>query len=390
MNALVTPAEALARIFGSLPETGTETVQLSAAIGRVLREPIHADRPLPPYDRATMDGIAFHSTSKPPLVLAGLHAAGDPPPRPLAPGEAWEIMTGATLPGDCDTVVPYEEVTISNGSATFYGEIEPGNFIHFAGGDAMVGTRLVDTGTLLGPVEIAIAASVGCSRLVVSKRPVITLITTGDEAVPIEATPEPWQIRQSNGPMLAALLQASGFPDVHLIHVVDDTGLLFQHVATALAKSDLLILCGGISMGKRDHVRGVLESLLGPPTFHGVAQRPGKPLAFWQGPPPVFALPGNPLSVLATFSHYVRPALAAMQGTAPPPPTRLLLDAPLDPAPRMTWLLTARLNPDGTVHPIPPLNSGAFVSVTTATHLLEIPPGDATLPAGSPVTAHLL
>jgi len=387
MNDLVSSTEATARIVAALTALPQETVPLAEAIGRVLRAPLIADRPLPPYRRATMDGIAFRFASSASVRIAGLHAAGDPPPRPLTEGEAWEIMTGALVPSDCDTLVPYEEVSIDDGVATISGEQVPGRFIHEVGKDSSHGQMLVAPGTFMGPVEIAIAASVGVGELTVSKRPSITLLTTGDEAIPVEATPQPWQIRRSNGPMLEAMLRGLGITNIRSHHVVDDETLLGDAVEAAISNSDLILLCGGISKGKRDHVRSVLEARLDAPAFHGVRQRPGKPLAFWTGPPPVFALPGNPVSVLATFVHYVLPALLQLQGSEPGSKLALPLATSLDPHPSLTWLLPCRINAHGEAIPLPPKNSGDFVSVAGATHLLEIPPGRATLPAGHLLSA---
>jgi molybdopterin molybdotransferase len=384
MNALIPSTEATSRITAALPVLSVETVPLRHAIGRVLRESLIADRPLPPYRRATMDGIAFRFTPSRSVRIAGLHAAGDPPPRPLLDGEAWEIMTGAQVPEDCDTLVPYEEVTINDGVASISAEPVPGRFIHGVGTDAREGEILVPVGTRLGAMEIAIAASIGKAELTVSQRPRITLLTTGDEAVPIDAFPLPWQIRRSNGPMLEAMLRDHAKVSHH--HLPDDEELLGKAVDQALATSDLIILCGGISKGKHDHVRPVIEARLGAPAFHGIRQRPGKPLAFWAGPPPIFALPGNPVSVLATFVHYVLPALGLMQGGEPAPRLQIPLASTLDPHPTLTWLLPCRISTKGEAVPLPPQNSGDFVSVAGATHVLEIPPGPATLPAGTMVS----
>jgi molybdopterin molybdotransferase len=387
MNDLVPPTVATARIVAALSMLPEERVPLAAGIGRVLRAALIADRPLPPYRRATMDGLTFRSISADCVRIVGLHAAGDPPPSPLAAGEAWEIMTGAQVPDDCDTLVPYEEVTIQDGSARISGQQLPGRFIHEVGTDAEQGQILVMPGSVLGPVEIAIAASIGVRELVVSKRPSITLLTTGDEAVPVNAIPQPWQIRRSNGPMLEAMLRSNGITDILSQHIIDDEDLLGQAVDEAISNSDLIILCGGISKGQRDHVRSVLEARLGAPAFHGVCQRPGKPLAFWSGPPQVFALPGNPVSVLATFCHYVIPTLSRMLGSEPAPKLQLRLSSALDPHPTLTWLLPCRINALGEAIALPPQNSGDFVSVAGATHLLEIPSGHATLARGTPVSA---
>lgn len=335
-----------------------------------------------------MDGIAFDSTrtTGSRFRLAGLHAAGAPPPHPLEANEAWEIMTGAALPNDCDTLVPYEEITLDDGFAEISAPPKPGAFIHETGSDAHAGQPLVESATRIGPVELAIAASIGKSDLQVSRLPKITIITTGDEVVPITQTPMPWQIRRSNGPMLRGLLLHLGYPDVTIHHVPDEKEALEACFHDAFATSDLILLCGGISKGKRDHVRSVLQAKLGPPEFHGVSQRPGKPLAFWSGIPPVFALPGNPVSVLATFTRYVRPALFRLQqGIAPC--TSLALASPVMPLSHLTWLLPARLDQEGRAVPIPPQNSGDYLSIAGASYLLEIPVGVDCLPAGHSLTA---
>lgn len=367
MDAPITPAEADAIIASSLSPPSTEQVPLADAIGRTLSAPIAADRDLPPYSRAMMDGIAFHSSGTPPFVIHGLHAAGAPPPPPLPPGHAWEIMTGACVPADCDTVVPYEHLSADHGSITE--PYEPGQCIHPAGSDARSGDLLVPADRLIGPAEIAIAASVGLSQLSVARRPRITVISTGDEAVAVSARPEPWQIRRSNGPMLDALLRHLDHPPLGLHHIPDDEEIARGVIHTALKQADVVILSGGISKGKRDLVRPLLEETLGPPAFHGVLQRPGKPLAFWSGPPMVFALPGNPVSVLATFTRYVLPALKQFQGRDITPAPRPLPDG-IAPLPHLTWLLPI----DATGTPLPPHNSGDFISIAGTAGFLEIPP----------------
>ncbi len=382
MDALIPPSAADTIVAGSLRRFGTESVPLARAIGRTLASPIHADRDLPPYSRAMMDGIAVAAESihgATTIPIHGLHAAGDPPPPPLPPGQAWEIMTGACVPADCDTIIPYEEFEWRRRSGaggdgsgpaqvSITGEATPGQFIHPAGSDAKAGDSLVPAGVRIGPAEVAIAASVGLGELEVRARPRITLISTGDEAIPVDATPQPWQIRRSNGPMLEALLRHHGHVAI-LHHIPDEAGPARRTLHAALDSSDLVVLCGGISKGKRDLIRPLLEERLGAPAFHGVLQRPGKPLAFWPGPPLVFALPGNPVSVLATFTRYMLPTLARLEGREPPQRT---LDIPdgIEPLPKLTWLLPL----DRSGKPLPPGNSGDFVSISGTAGFLEIPP----------------
>ncbi|MCW1886570.1 molybdopterin molybdotransferase MoeA [Luteolibacter flavescens] len=371
MDRLLTLAEADA-LTASLRPLGTEAVDLAAALSRTLAAPLVADRPFPPYHRAMMDGIAFSAGSLPPtgpVTLAGLHAAGVPPPAPLAPGHAWEIMTGAIVPDDCDTVVPYED--LADGRPA--GDFEKGQFIHEAGSDATTGAVLVDGSSRIGPVEIAVAASVGVGQIEVFRQARIAILSTGDEAVPPDVIPRAWEIRRSNGPMLEAMLRRRGNSVTFHDHAPDDPEICGRLLDAALAECNVLLICGGISKGKKDFIRGLLEERLGKPAFHGVEQRPGKPLAFWQGPPVVFALPGNPVSVLATFTRHVLPALARLEGREFIP-AKVSMNEALKCLPKFSWLLTVASGPDGTLRALPPSNSGDFISVAGACGIIEVPP----------------
>ncbi|MFC7336947.1 molybdopterin molybdotransferase MoeA [Haloferula chungangensis] len=369
MNELIPPAEADARISSSLTMLPAENVPLSRAVGRRLLSPILADRALPPYNRSMMDGIAFKATTisaEGPIKIAGLHPAGVPSPGPLPPGHAWEIMTGAIVPDDCDTIVPYEQ--LSPDLSKIMGSFKPGQFIHPLGSDARSGATLVPAGVTIGAPEIAIAASVGQTTLTVPRRPKIGILTTGDEAIHPAAIPEPWQIRRSNGSTLAAILDYHGIPIEFQQHASDDEAELGRLLDQALDSVDMLITIGGISKGKKDFIRPLLEDRLGAPSFHGVSLRPGKPLAFWPGPPDVFALPGNPVSVLATFTRFVRPALNQLQGL-PNPKRRTMPPEDIVPLSKLTWLLPL----GNRRNPLPPGNSGDFSSIAGAVGVLEIP-----------------
>ena len=372
MDRLLNLAEADAQTAMLMP-LGTEAVALSEALGRTLATSLTADRPFPPYRRAMMDGIAFAADSLPatgPVIFAGLHAAGDPPPGSRPVGQAWEIMTGAVVPDDCDTVIPYEDLEAGRPAAGF----TKGQFIHEVGSDAAAGAELVKAGSPIGPVEIAIASSVGLTEVEVFRRVKVAILSTGDEAVPPDATPQPWEIRRSNGPMLEAMLVRRGNAIVFRDHAPDDPAVCGRMLDAALAKCDLLLICGGISKGKKDFIRSLLEERLGKPAFHGVEQRPGKPLAFWQGPPVIFALPGNPVSVLATFTRHVLPALSRLEGREFSPLKVRMNEAPA-PLPKFSWLLTVATGPDGTLLARPPSNSGDFISVAGACGLVQVPPG---------------
>ena len=376
---LITPAEAEALILSSLTPLPAEVVALDHALGRVLREPILADRPFPPFDRVTMDGIAFRKNNLDELRLHGLHAAGDPKPPALPDGACWQIMTGASLPPDCDTVVPYEEVEIGETQAKITAEAVPGRFIHRQESDASPGDLLVPAGTRIGPAQLGLAASVGATQLTVTRLPKITILGTGDELVPPDETPLPHQLRQSNGITLRSAVEEWGAAEITLAHLADDLAATTSGIAEALETSDLVILSGGISKGKKDYVRPALESLIGPPLFHGVAQRPGKPLAFW---PRVAALPGNPNSTLTTFHRYLVPALQALVGLSQKTVSELPLEAPQQPHHFLTIYLPASLNEKGELRVLSPQNSGDFVTPLTARGIVEILPGTQAMTCG--------
>ncbi len=373
VDELISIQEAESRITRSCQILGKERIDLHAAIGRVLAETLVADRPLPPFPRAMMDGVAFRAAEifpSVPLKIAGLHAAGNPPPRALETGEAWEIMTGAAVPEDCDTVVPYEDLTEA---MALREKPELGQFIHAHGHDANAGQVLVNAGYRISAAEIAIAASVGKSQVEVFRLPKIAIITTGDEAIPVNQSPEPWQIRRSNGPMLDAALTRLGNPASYVAHVNDDRAEAAEVIRHALETCDVLILCGGISMGKKDYVRELLVEKLGVPEFHGVKLRPGKPLAYWKGAPHVFALPGNPVSVLATFTRFVIPTLIKIQGLTSNSPLRIAVQN-VSPLPQFSWLLPVAPDGKGSMLPRPPRNSGDYVSIAGSIGIVEVPP----------------
>jgi molybdopterin molybdotransferase len=265
---------------------------------------------------------------------------------------------------------------------------EPGAFIHRRASDCPAGTTLLTPPTVLNPSHLGLAATLGKTKLAVTRQPRITLISTGDEMIPPSQTPLPHQLRQSNGPTLAAALQSLFFPSRHLTHhhLPDDLALTEQALANALQNSDLILITGGISKGKMDFIRPALEKQLGPPAFHGVTQRPGKPLAFWKPTaqtPAVFALPGNPNSTFTTFHRYVRPALRLLAGHEIEPPVTLPCSERLSPHPELTLFLPARLQPNGHLDIALPQNSGDLASPLQATGFVEIPPGTATTSVAS-------
>lgn len=353
----------------------SETLSLEDALGRVLREDLFADRPFPPFDRVTMDGIAFRFADfkNSPLTLQGIHAAGQATPPPLKAGHCWQIMTGSVLPPDCDTIIPYEEVTITETEALIQNQPSPGKFIHREGSDASQGDLMLTSGTRLGPGHLGMLASIGATQVQVTRLPRLTILSTGDELIPVAETPLPHQLRQSNGITLLSAVRQWGPAEVHWEHLPDNLAATTTGIDKALENSDLVILSGGISKGRKDYVRPALESLLGDPLFHGVAQRPGKPLAFWKG---VVALPGNPNSTLTTFQRYVVPMLHRMTGSPEIEDITLPLASPIERHPFLTQFLPAKLNHEGQAISLSPQNSGDFVTPLQSTGYLELPPGE--------------
>lgn len=391
MDPLISPAEAATIIERSIAALPSEDIDFADAQGRTLRQDLLADRDFPPFDRATMDGIACRQCDLAlgSFTVQGLHAAGAPSPAPLRPGYCWRIMTGSVFPEDCDTLIPVEDllggdelVTLKKGART-----TAGTFIHRRGSDCPLGTPLLASGTLLTAAHLGLAATLGATQLAVTRQPKIALISTGDELVPPTERPLPHQLRQSNGPTLRAILHRLfvSDDDIARAHLPDDLTLTKNALRKALATKDLILISGGISMGAKDFIRPVLEELLGPPAFHGIAQRPGKPLAYWLATattPPVFALPGNPNSTFTTFHRYVRPALRLLAGGKVERAITLPFTESIEPHPKLTLFLPALLQSDGKLAVIRPQNSGDLASPLLASGFVEISPGVTALSSG--------
>ena len=391
MNALITPHAAADITMSSVPELSEECVPLEEARGRVLAGALHADRPLPPYDRVMMDGICFSAADlcdNYMIPIAGDHPAGSPAPSATPTGHCWEIMTGACLPSDCDTVIPYEQLTRHDKHFSIApGSFTPGRFIHRKGADYSEGDILVLSDTIINSRVAAVAATVGATTLRVIHRPRVALLTTGDEVTDPTATPAAHEVRQSNATALREALSAAGAVVTRYQHLPDDRDATISAVADG-QNCDLLIVCGGISKGKYDFVRPAIEELWGPPAFHGVAQRPGKPLAFWKGTPPIFALPGNPMSVQITFHRFVLPFLKASLKQSAPSHT-VSLSAQITFEPQLAYSLPVKIQQEEScliAHPLPLKNSGDFASAIESDGFIELPAEKASFPKGTLVS----
>jgi molybdopterin molybdotransferase len=372
------------RIFENISPGGTECLPLSAAAGRILREPVVADRDAPPFDRVMMDGFAV-KTGQSPYSIQGRVYAGDPSPRLRDSQSAIAVMTGCVLPEGADAVVPVEDARVKKALLQLETVPAEGQFIHRRGNGGRAGRVVLAAGQRLNPARLAIAATEGAVEVVVNARIRLLLITTGDEVVPIETAPEAWQIRGSHAIALQAMLGCGGDVDFQHLHVKDQASSLESVLAQGLASSDFIVVCGGMSKGDRDYVPGCLSKMKAAEHFHFVAQRPGKPMGFWtSGHTAIFGLPGNPLAVLCSARRHVVPALARWRGCEEFPVPRVPLTADLLPQNTFTTFHPVRMITEGAAV-LPVANSGELHALAESDGFIEISPGEKPLAAGSSV-----
>lgn len=326
------------KIEARRPSPPIETVPLGSALGRILAEDLAADRDYPPFPRSTRDGFAVRAedVAQVPasLDIVGLARAGHPFTGAVAPGSAVEIMTGAPLPEGTDAVVMVEH-TSEPGPGSAAGQasavrrveilrsVEALDNVVSRGSEAVAGSHVLRRGRRLGPGEIGLAATIGRAGLAVFARPRVAILPTGDEVVSVEQQPAWFEIRNSNALALAAQVEAAGGIPWLLGIAPDRKDALRSLMEQGLA-CDLLVLSGGISVGKYDFVAEILAGLGAEFYFQGVAIRPGKPLAFGLAHERFFfGLPGNPVSTFVTFELFARPAIALLGGADFQPPVFL-------------------------------------------------------------------
>jgi len=391
---LISIARAESFIRDSLSAMPSTRVPLAQAAGRVLREPVIAERQQPPFDRVMMDGIAIDSTAVDAGVrsftIAGTQAAGQAPQVLVDNSSCIEIMTGAVLPTGCNAVVPVERISITNGCAVLEEglSVSSGQHIHPRGSDYPREKVLLEPGVLIRAPEVAVIASAGMADVCVSSRFSAGIISPGDELVQPGQAIENHQIRRSNDQAVAAALESRGDLSANCYPVVDDPEKVAAQIKTVLEEDDLLVLCGAVSKGKFDFVPAVLADCGVKKIFHRIAQRPGKP--FWFGiaanGKPVFALPGNPVSVLACAARYLLPALDILRGADNSPPYRLPLAHSVDFHPALGWLLAVQLvsneNAELTAIPQPTNTSGDFAGLSGSDGIIELPADQQHFPSG--------
>jgi molybdopterin molybdotransferase len=391
-----TTAEALDAVLDAASVGPTESIDATTASGRVLRQIIRAERDQPPFDRITMDGIAFtysdYAGGQRSFPIQAMQAAGDEVLM-LESAHCIEIMTGAALPGNADCIVPVERITVTDGNAEIeldY-EVKKDQFVHPRGSDYANGAHLLTHGKLISPLDIAIIASCGVTELEVAADPLVRVISTGNELVAAGQPVEAHQIRLSNGPALVSLLASHGYRRVEHDHIVDDVDALRSRLRQHLEEASVLVLSGGVSMGKADYVPAVLAELGVKLIFHKISQRPGKPMWFGKGPRDqlVFALPGNPVSALVCCRQYVIAALQESSGATEKPPQFAALASNISFKPSLTCFQPVKLlsNAAGQLLAIPVQTntSGDFASLSATDGYVELVQDQTEFPAGSPV-----
>lgn len=382
---MLTVSQAVQIVQSVVRDYGTESIPLTAAVGRVLRENLYADRPFPPFHRVTMDGIALRyaafAEGQRSFPIENIAPAGAPQITLHDGQKCAEVMTGAVLPQGADTVIRYEDLTVADGTARVnLSELKHGKNVHAKGFDRAEGDLLVGENILLSPAEIGVAATIGKKHLTVGRYPKTVIISTGDELVDIEQTPLPHQIRKSNGSMLQSIFSRRGIA-AEVQHLRDEYDLILRKLRRILAEYDLVVLSGGVSAGKFDFLPRAFKELEVKEHFHKVKQRPGKPLWFGESREGavIFALPGNPVSAFSCAQKYILPWSDKSLHLPERKPIYAALSRDFTFKPNLTYFLQSKIisSPDGkmTAEPVTGNGSGDLANLANADGFLELPPG---------------
>ncbi|HEY7420656.1 MAG TPA: gephyrin-like molybdotransferase Glp [Gaiellaceae bacterium] len=391
MASLLTLEEAHERVLQAARPLPAETVPIAEAGGRASAEDVRALVDLPPFASSAMDGFAVRAADLPgTLRVVGESAAGRPFDRPVDPGCAVAISTGAVVPGDCDAVVPVENVVRQDNRVEISQPVEPAAHIRPRGGDVSAGEVVVTAGVRLAPARLAAAAASGVPELVCVRRPRVAVLATGSELVDPGGTLRAGQIFETNGLMLSAALADTGAEVLPEPAVADDEEALRAALERGLS-ADVLVTSGGVSVGEHDLVRAAERELGVEEVFWRVSIKPGKPVSFGvRGNTLVFGLPGNPVSALVGCELFVKPALRAIQGLRDPLPRfeSGQLAVGLRRNEERDEFVRARSRLDGdtlVLDPVTGQESHMIVRSSAADALVHVPRGNGELAAGSPV-----
>ena len=391
--ALITIAQARELVLAATQRLEHESVPIAEARDRVLGVDVRAAGDVPPFPCSAMDGYAVNpGPADRALAIVAESRAGLPASHTLADSEAIRISTGGAIPAGAAAVIPQENVQAADGSIVTRIPVRPGDHVRDRGEDMRAGDTVLRAGTVLGAPELGAAVAAGAAELTVARRPRVQVLSTGDELKAPGEPLGPGEIHNSNGPMLVALAEHQGATCAPPGRLPDDRAATEAGLAHAIENSDVVIVSGGVSVGPHDHVKPALANLGVEEIFWRVALQPGKPTWFGRrGATLVFGLPGNPVSAAVTFSLFVRPALAALQGRGDE--RALYGEAVLATAvarnPDRMQALRVRLERDnGRLRAIPngPQGSHIVTSLLGADALALIPPGQGELEAGATVT----
>lgn len=359
---MISYTAALQIIGESLSPLSPDVVAPQSALGRVVSDPVASPGPVPPFPNAAVDGIALRAretrtaSSENPLRLriAGMLAAGNAPPQATPPGSAWEIMTGAALPADCDAVVPIERIETGVDEdgvacARLRQPARPGENCRNAGEDFATAQLVLPAGATITPEAVMALAATGCPSVRARPIPRVAVITTGNELLADHGAPAAGMIHDANGPYLAAALRQLGVPAMQHQVVRDDPEELLRAILAAQAQAELILTTGGVSAGRLDLVPAAVARAGGEILFHKVAIRPGKPLLYarWPKGACLFGLPGNPMAVAVGLRFFVIAALRVLQGLPPEQYPRACCEATVRKRPGLTFFAKAYARVDG-------------------------------------------
>ncbi len=389
---MIQPDEALQLVLQIASRREPRTVPLEEACGLELAESVAATSDQPAFARAMMDGFAVRLADAGRTVpLIGSVAAGQAPPESLPEEGCIEIMTGAACPPGTEAVVPKEHVRRAGNEVTLPSRIVRGQHIAPVGSECRKGDVLLEVGNMVTPLAVAAMASFGIRAVRTIPKPSVGIITTGEELVPYHSEPGPGQIRNTNGPMLAALCRWQGLQQPDYLHAADQVEAIVEALRELMTK-DIVLLTGGVSVGTYDLVPLAVRNYGAELVFHKVAQKPGKPLLFARrGSQLVFGLPGNPLASHFCFHRYVAAAARQMCGSqAVTPSETARLAAPIDPKPGRAWFVPGIAFADSSggcwlVRPLPGASSADVFSSCRANCYIEIPAGRSPVPEGETV-----
>jgi molybdopterin molybdotransferase len=397
VTELISIDEGRARVLDAVRPLGVEDAALTEALDRVVARDIASPRDVPPFDNSAMDGFAVRAGPAAELEVVGESRAGRPSPAEVGQGEAIRISTGAAIPAGATAVVPVERARAldDSGERVWVDAAEEDANVRRAGEDVRAGDVVLRKGTVLGPAELGVAASIGCDALPCARRPRVAVLVTGDELAEPGDPLGPGFIYSSNAFALGASVERSRATLVRRSTVRDDAVSTRAALERALEEADVVCVSGGVSVGPHDHVKPALRELGVAERFWGVALRPGKPTWFGSRDRAlVFGLPGNPVSAMVTFQLFVRPALAALQG-APAAPTRVaaVLDDPVPLLPVREQAVRVRLSAlDGGWHAAVTGEQGSHMltSMVGADGLALVAAGEGEAKPGTPVEVELL